>query len=77
MGAGYGTFENSGLKIKRQNNIIKYQCANAEAGFIFNIHGKKGQGMTLTIGYNTFIDRDYFSEVPMYYNIVGGLGFEL
>ena len=68
MGGGYGVYENSKMKI---------QYPTAEAGFIFNMHGKKGQGFTITIGYNTFIHKGYFQDVPFYYNLVGGIGFVL
>lgn len=73
-GVGYESYESAGTKFKASSQL---QGANIEAGLIINIHGKSGKGFTITGGYNTMLNKDYFSAMAPLTNIVAGIGFML
>ena len=73
-GAGYESYESAGTKFKASPHL---QGANVEAGLIINIHGRSGKGFTITGGYNTMLNKDYFSAMAPLTNIVAGIGFML
>lgn len=76
VGAGYGNYVSDGSKFA----TYSHSGANVEGGFIFNIHGSSGKGFTLSVGYNTFVNKDYlkaYSASDALSNILVGIGFAL
>ena len=77
MGIGYGSYESSGEFSYMAKKYAKTSGLNAEAGFIFNMHGKRGKGFSLTFGYNTQADLDFIRSTSPQSNIVVGIGMVL
>ena len=77
MGIGYGSYESSGEFSYMAKKYAKTSGLNAEAGFIFNMHGKRGKGFSLTFGYNTQADLDFIRSTSPQSNIVVGIGMLL
>ena len=74
-GAGYGAYDSKSSYFKQSEK--EYQGVNVEGGLILNMHGKKGKGFTLTIGYNTQADKSFIMNTSPLSNAVVGIGMAL